>query len=85
MSQHWPLFYFAHSAKNITDPKRRASVAQTSVFEACGLTGDPADAAVFSRCVAAASLFSFQSILPRRGTPTQAAQISTHYPHRGQR
>jgi hypothetical protein len=51
MSQHWALFYCAHSAKNITDPKRRASVAQTSVFESCGLTGDPADGAVFQRCV----------------------------------
>jgi len=44
-------------------------VAQTSVFEVCGLTGDPADGAVFSRCVAAASPVSFRSVLFRHGVP----------------
>jgi hypothetical protein len=35
MSHYWALFYIAQSAKNITDPKRRANVAQTSVGEVC--------------------------------------------------
>lgn len=38
----------------MADPGRTAA-AQTSVFELCGLTGHPADGAVFSRCVVAAS------------------------------
>ena len=33
MPHQWALFYFAQSAKNVTDPKRRASVA--SDLETC--------------------------------------------------
>ena len=36
MPYHWALFYFAQLAKSITGPKRRASVAETSVGQVCG-------------------------------------------------
>jgi hypothetical protein len=36
MPHHWALFYFAQSGKNITNPERKASAAQTSAGPVCG-------------------------------------------------